>query len=109
MAQDTQSKPKAHKARTEKVVPARQKTAVKQTIYVGPNLAGDLHIGRFTVDRDAWPGPLQDAIKADPVLGRLFVPVAQLAHARAELGKATSVFTQAAQHAYKKYRLGGTK
>lgn len=87
-----------------------QKAAAKPAlVYVGPNLAGDLRLAQFTVFRGGLPKEVQAVVEADAVMGRLFVPVADLAQARADMSKASSVLQQAAGHAFKKYRLGRVK
>lgn len=106
MAKDTTKGKKAQAGTSKAVIKRQSQAKLVQLVYVGPNLAGDLHIAQFTVYRNDLPAPIKTAIKADAVLGRLFVPVTQLAQARTELTKASSVLTQAAQHTYKKYRLG---
>lgn len=64
-------------------------------VYVGPNLGRPLYIKQFQTWRGGLPGHVAEACAAQPELKRLFVPVAELAAARNELGRPTSALAKA--------------
>lgn len=76
------------KATTAKAVPARQ-------IYVGPNLGTNIPISQFTVFKGGLPPHIEERAKGDPDFKKLFVPVADLDRARAELRNPASVLARA--------------
>ncbi len=103
MAQDSKSKKpepgQAPAKAQEAKAPAKGKEAL---VYVGPNQAGALSLRQFTVYRGGLPENLRAAIKEDPNLGQLFVPVADLVAARAELRNNGSRLARAHSEAQRK-------
>lgn len=77
-------------------------------VYVGPTLWGELHLVKHTVfRRGRLPEPLAAAVRQEPALARLLVPVQALAGARLELAEADSPLARAAQQVARRFTRGG--
>jgi len=77
-------------------------------VYVGPTLWGKLHLVKHTVfRRGRLPEPLAAAVRQEPALARLLVPVQALAGARQELAEADSPLARTAQQVVRRFARGG--
>ncbi|MDH5525150.1 MAG: hypothetical protein OEY01_14335 [Desulfobulbaceae bacterium] len=72
-------------------------------VYVGPNMGGELTLRQYTVYRNGLPAHLAGAVESDTEMQKLFVPVADLQSARAELNKKGSRLHRAHGETLRKY------
>lgn len=64
-------------------------------VYVGPNMGGSTLMQQFTVFKDGLPNTLQARCGQDADFAALFVPVAELANARAAIARKGSELNRA--------------